>query len=98
MTPYHQPPKTGVFAKFWEMRIGWTGLFSGSNFREQKTHQCALRFRCHPANEHEASLACFGKFIAVCLCSDLIDADKKRDIVDRILSALKGQVTPVEST
>ena len=36
--------------------------------------------------------------MAVCLCSNLIDADKKRDIVDRILGAPKGQVTAVEST
>ena len=36
--------------------------------------------------------------MAVCLCSDLIDADEKRDIVDRMLRAPKGQLTAVEST
>jgi len=72
--------------------------YSVDGLFESKKLQCAHRFRCHPANEHEVSLACFGKLMAVCLCSDLIDADEKRDIVDRILSAPKGQLTPAEST
>ena len=72
--------------------------YSVDGLLENKKLHCAHRSCCHPANENEASLACFGKFVAVSLCSDLIDADKKRDIVDRILSAPKGQLTHVEST
>ena len=33
------------------------------------------------------------EFVPVCLCSDLIDADEKREIADRILRAPKGQIT-----
>ena len=95
MTLHHWRQKTSVFAKFWEMRIRWMGLPSWCTIRERKTCRCVHRLRCHPANGLKAS---FGKFVAVCLCSNLIDANEKRDVVDRILSAPKGQLIPVEST